>query len=412
MSLSAEILAIGDELVHGNVVDTNSAWLATELAGLGLPVTQISVIGDGLDEMVQAMRLACERSDVVVVTGGLGPTDDDRTRLAAAELSGEPLRFDESSWRHIRTVLKIYTKEGRPIPTSNRRQAEFPTGARVLQNDWGSAPGFALEVGTCTLYALPGVPREMKAMFRAHLGPALRKRSDLTLHNHCLQVVGCREADLSERLSEFMVEGQACKVGITASRGQLTVRVLGLDGTKVAATADAIRPLLGEHLVYEGDHSLEEEVGRRLIERGVTLALAESCTGGLLSAALTEVSGISSVFLAGFVTYSDAAKIRDLGVDPGLLAEHGAVSESVAGAMAQGAATRSGARLALSVTGIAGPGGGTDDKPVGTVYFGLHLDGETRVFERRFGDLGRSLLRRRMVREGLVQLHRTLARIG
>lgn len=411
MSLGAEILAIGEELVQGKVVDTNSAWLATQLADVGLPVTRISVVGDGEKELCRAMRAACERSDVVVATGGLGPTEDDRTRRAAAALCGEPLRFDEPSWRHIQDVLKVYTQEGRAIPASNRHQAEFPESARVLRNDSGSAPGFAVEVLACTLYALPGVPREMHAMWEAHLRPELRALGGKRLYSHDLHVVGCREADLGESLAEFMREGLATGVGLTASRGQLTVRVTGHDPAVVASTAAAIRPLLGEYLIYEGDHGLEQEVGQQLIDREVTVSLAESCTGGLLAAALTEVPGISSVFLAGFVTYTAAAKMRELGVDAGLLAEHGEVSEPVAGAMAEGAVRKSGARVGVAITGIAGPAGGCSQKPVGTVCFGIHLDGETLTFERRFGDLGRELLRQRAVREGLVRLHRSLARM-
>jgi len=411
VTLSAEVLAIGDELVYGRSVDTNSAWLARRLADLGLPVVQISVVGDGEEYLRRAISTACQRSDIVVVTGGLGPTEDDRTRRVVAKVCGEPLRFDEASWRDIQTVLKVYTQQGRAIPVSNRLQAEFPESAQVLKNDCGSAPGFFVEVGGCTLYALPGVPREMYAMWDAHVQPILRTRSDQQVHAHNLHVVGYREADLGERLQDFMIEGQAVKVGITASRGQLTIRILGFDRGLVDSAATAIRPLLGEHLIYEGEHSLEEEVGRQLIKHGVTIALAESCTGGLMAAALTEIPGISSVFLAGFVTYSEQAKSRDLGVDAAILTEHGVVSESVAAAMARGAATKSGARLAISVTGIAGPDGGTPEQPVGTVCFGLYFDGETSTLERRFGDLGRELLRQRSVREGLVWLCRTLARI-
>ena len=412
MTLTAEVLAVGDELVHGKVVDTNSAWLASRLGEIGWRVARICVIGDGEEALCQAMRAACERSDVVVMTGGLGPTEDDRTRRAAAALCGEPLRFDEPSWAHIQQILRVYTEEGRPIPASNRLQAECPQSACVLQNAWGSAPGFSVQVHGCTLYALPGVPREMHAMWTRHLQPVLLKRGQGRCHTHNLHAVGCREADLGERLVEFMREGQSTQVGLTASRGQLTVRVSGFDLADVESTADAIRPLLGEHLVYEGEHGLEQEVARRLIDRGVTVSLAESCTGGQLASALIDVAGISSVFLAGFVTYSPESKVRELGVAPGLLEEHGVVSEAVAGAMAQGVATRSGSRIGVSVTGIAGPGGGSEDNPVGTVCIGVHADGETVTLRRCYGDLGRALLRQRAVREALVQLLRTLARIG
>jgi nicotinamide-nucleotide amidase len=409
MTQRVEILAIGDELVHGRIRDTNSAWLANALALVGLEVARISVVGDGEAELVAALTGACERSDIVIATGGLGPTEDDRTRRAAARAAGVELAFDEAAWQQVLAVFRGYAPQ-RDVPPSNRRQAEFPRGARVLRNRWGSAPGFALTIKGCTFYALPGVPRELWAMWAAHLEPELAASGDASLRGHSLHAVGCPEALLGEALAEFMSEGGPTRVGITASGGQLTVRVVGAEWSVVQGVAASIRLRIGEFLVYEGDHSLAEEVVHKLIESGVTLALAESCTGGLLAAELTEVPGISAVLLAGFVTYSDAAKVRDLGVDAALLETHGAVSVEVAEAMALGAARRTGARAAVSITGIAGPGGGTAEKPVGTLCFGLCLDGLTETVECRLGNLGRGLLRQRTVREALVRLHRMVLR--
>ena len=414
---TVEVLAIGDELVQGKTVDTNSAWLANELAAVGLWNRRVTVVGDSAEALADAMRLACERADIVIATGGLGPTEDDRSRQVAAAVAGVGIRFDEASWRDVQAVLKRYSRS-RPdvppsnVPRSNRRQAEFPEGARVLRNEWGTAPGFALEISGAVLYVLPGVPREMREMFRARVLPEIREQAEAPVVSHCLQVYGCREAELGEWLEEFMVEGGDVQVGVTASRTQITVRLVSTDSDALARTAAAIRPRLGEYLIYEGDHSLAAEVGRRLLATGTTFAAAESCTGGLLAAELTELPGISSVFLAGFVTYSNAAKQRDVGVPEGLLVEHGAVSEPVAAAMAAGAAARAGARAAVAITGVAGPDGGTEAKPVGTVCFGLHLDGETTTWRRQFGHPGRELVRQRSVREVLTRLLQSLPEKG
>lgn len=407
-SRQAEVLAIGDELVRGDVVDTNSAWIARSLSQLGVDVQRVTVVGDGITELADAISVACNRTDLVIATGGLGPTDDDRTREAAALAGGVELYFDEAAWRDIEEVIAAIGNRGdRQLPKSNQRQATFPRGSRVLTNSWGTAPGFAQRIGSATLFALPGVPREMKEMWRAMLQPELESDVREQFVSWRLHVIGLREAELGERISEFMAEGLDPQVGITASQGQLTVRIIGLREHAVQETAAVLRPLIGRKLIYEGHHSLAEEVGRRLIEAGTTLTLAESCTGGMLAAALTEVPGISGVLRAGFVTYSDEAKVRDLGVSEVLLAEHGAVSKEVAVAMAEGAAQRTGTDLAVAITGIAGPEGGTVEKPVGTVCFALAGAGRTLTVERQFTDLGREFVRRRSVLEALVLIMRT-----
>lgn len=410
MSPRAEVVASGDELLHGAALDTNSKYIAAELEACGVAVQRFLVLGDEPQELKLGLAEACARSDVVVLTGGLGPTLDDRTRDVVAELCGAPLRFHEESWQQIQHLLG---SRGRPVPESNRRQAMLPGTAEPLANPIGTAPGFRIAIGKGTLFALPGVPREMHRMLADHVLPFVRSLPDCRpTAAHYLRVVGPSEALLGERLERWMAPGRDPAVGITASYGMLTVRVVatGRDCEHARGeclrTAAELRPVVAEWIVAEGTEDLAVQVGQLLIENGITTALAESCTGGLLSAHLTSVPGISAVFLGSFVTYADAAKVNQLGVDPALLAGHGAVSEPVAAAMALGAARALSARLGLAITGIAGPGGGSREKPVGTVCFGLCRDGKNSAWTVRIPDFGREFVRERAVVEALVALLR------
>lgn len=410
MSGHAEILAIGDELVHGALLDTNSRWLTQVLEQSGVPVRRFTVVGDDPDDLQDAMQRACERAGLVVATGGLGPTLDDRTRDVAAVLAGGEMWFDAHSWQRIVDWLG---RRRRPVPDSNRRQAMFPAGAVVLDNDFGTAPGFRLRLGQAELFAFPGVPREMQGMVQQHLLPFVRALPGArpTAH-HNLYVAGPSEALLGERIEAFMAPGASPAVGITASSGLLTIRIVaaGQDaGAVCAATAAALRPLVREWLLGEGDLELPEHTAQALLASGTTLALAESCTGGMVAEKLTGHAGISSVFRGGVVAYANAAKQDLLGVDAGMLAAHGAVSEPVALAMARGAAERLGADLGLAVTGIAGPGGGSPEKPVGTVCFGQWWQGAGRAWTLRIPDLGRDFIRQRATVEVLAAILRAVA---
>lgn len=409
-----EVLAIGDELVHGFGVDTNSAHIARELEVMGFEVRGFTVVSDEPVALLDAIRRACARSAVVVATGGIGPTEDDRTRAAAAAAAGTDLVFDDGSWEHIE---KLFAARALHVPERNRVQAYLPRGAEVLQNDWGTAPGFAIEIEGALLFALPGVPREMKEMLAARVLPRIRDRlgAEGAFAFHELRVVGLHEAELGDRLAAMMAAERNPRVGITAHFGVLTVRVAAYGGSPAAACelcnqdAALLRPLLGEHLIYEGSIPIEQRAGEVLIETGTTIALAESCTGGLVASELTGVPGISEVLLAGYVTYGNVAKMRDLAVPETLLEQHGAVSVEVAAAMAEGVAQRTGARLGVSVTGIAGPGGGVPEKPVGTVCFGVSLDGETSSWRRQIPDLGRRFVQHRAAVEVFAAI---LQRLG
>jgi len=407
-SLAAEVISIGDELLHAGLIDTNSSYIAGQLEQVGLAVLRFTVVGDEPDPLQEAIETACRRADVVVLTGGLGPTLDDRTRDVVAAAIGEPLRFDEQSWREILAWFAVFK---RPMPDSNRRQAELPRSATALRNSSGTAPGFMVRLHRAHLFALPGVPREMKGMLDEHVLPFARKLTGLRPRAQaCLRVLGPSEAMLGDRLKGFMQPGQNPLCGITASGGMLTVRLVATAESADAAvalcerTAAEIRPLLGDWLFVEGLESVPELVLARLAAEQRTVAFAESCTGGLCAARLTDLPGSSAVLMGGVVAYSNAAKRELLGVGQDLLEAHGAVSEPVAKAMAEGACQRFAADVAVATTGIAGPGGGTESKPVGTVCFALARRSpsgsvDSKAWTVPIPALGRAFIRDRAVFE-------------
>jgi len=407
-TLRAEIISIGDELVHAGLVDTNSSYISQQLGALGVAVQRFTVVGDGPDDLQDAIAGACRRADVVIASGGLGPTLDDRTREVVAKVLQEPLRFDDDSWQQ---VLAWFARHIRTVPDSNRRQAELPQSATALANSVGTAPGFRVTVHGAELFVLPGVPREMKVLLADHVLPALQHLGALQpTAQACLRVMGPSEALLGERLGEFMLPGRNPAVGITASGGMLSVRLVGTADSEATAatlceqTAAELRPMLGEWLFAEGLKEVPELVLERLVGQQRTIAFAESCTGGLCAARLTDLPGSSQAFQGGVVAYSNAAKLELLGVPKALLEEHGAVSEPVAAAMAAGARERFSADCAIATTGIAGPAGGTDDKPVGTVCFALATaddsgSTDSKAWMVRIPDLGRLSVRNRAVYE-------------
>ncbi len=410
----AEVLAIGDELVHGSGIDTNSAWLSRRIEALGIALPRFTVVGDDQRELEDALREACARADLVLTTGGLGPTEDDRTRHALAAAKGVELAFDERSWEWIRAY---FAQRGRRLLDDNRRQALVPAGAEPLENRWGTAPGIRIEIGNALVFSLPGVPSEMRAMFEGHVVPAIEARfgGELApLAHHTLRVLGPTEAALGARLEDLMRPGGAAEVGITAHFGMLSVRIAARGADPAAAAARAtevaaiVRARVAEELVYEGDESLQERVVHELCARGATLATAESCTGGMVAKMLTDVAGSSAVFPGGFVTYSNARKQEDLGVPAAVLEESGAVSEPVARAMAEGVLRRVRADLAVAITGIAGPDGGSEEKPVGTVWFGICAGGETVAWRRQIPPIGRAFVRERAAFEALAAVLRWL----
>lgn len=374
--MPAEIVSIGTELVSGQSLDTNSRWLAGELASAGIDTGWHSTIGDDFDVNVAAFRTALARAEFIVVTGGLGPTRDDLTREVLAALAGVPLELHEDSLRRIEAMFRL---RNRPFPERNRVQALFPVGAEPIPNERGTAPGIWFEVGGKPIVCMPGVPVEMKGMWAASVLPRLKERfgGGRCIVFRILKTFGEGESHIEQQLGDLIRRGRTPEVGITASEATISLRIKGEGPTPEAAWASTepdasfIRATLGDLVYGEGEAELHEVVGRLLIERGKSLSTAESCTGGLLGKLMTDLPGISSVYPGGVVSYANAAKSDLLGVDPAILERHGAVSPETAAAMAEGCRRRFGTDFALSITGIAGPDGGTKEKPVGLVHVAL-----------------------------------------
>ena len=390
--MNLELINTGSELMLGRVLNTHQQWLCRQLADLGYVVNRQVGVADTAADIEQAVREALGRADFIITTGGLGPTSDDITRDRIAALLGRKLSEDPAIVAHVEG---FFAQRKRPMPASARVQAMVPEGALVLANAHGTAPGLALHVSpnpfradgkASWLVMLPGPPRELRPMFTNQVAPLLKAKLPLDGDFVCrtLRTVGIGESFLEERiagpLEPLMDSGM--ELGYCAHTGAVDVRFVARGCGAEAVVAEAaclVYVLAGEHIFGEGDDELEQVLVRRLTERRQTLALAESCTGGFIANRLTNVPGVSAVFLAGLVTYSDAAKEQFLGVRAETLATHGAVSEAVAREMAEGARARTGADFALAVTGIAGPGGGTAEKPVGTVFIALASAGGTKV---------------------------------
>jgi nicotinamide-nucleotide amidase len=390
--MNTEIINTGSELMLGRVLNTHQQWLCRQLADRGYFVSRQVAVADTGHEIQQAVRESLGRADLIIVTGGLGPTSDDVTRDLIAELLGRKLQADPVI---VAQIENFFAVRKRPMPLRSTLQAMVPEGAIVLQNAHGTAPGLAMEVrpnpfrpdGRLSwLIMLPGPPRELRPMFVNQVGPLLANQLPLAVEFACrtLKTTGIGESFVEERIDGPLkhLTSAGMELGYCARIGEVDVRFVahGCGAEQTVAEAERIvRAEMGKNIFGTGDDLLEEVVVRLLTERKETLALAESCTGGGIANAITNVPGASAVLLAGWVTYSNEAKQRFLGVRPETLAVHGAVSEPTAREMAEGARARIGADYALAVTGIAGPGGGSEAKPVGTVFVALATSSRTVV---------------------------------
>ena len=367
--MTAEIICVGTELLLGDIVNTNAQFLSRELAELGISVLHQHVIGDNPDRLRELVSQAKSRSELLVFSGGLGPTQDDLTKETVARAFGDPLRFDEEEWQKI---LTFFARTNRTPTPNNRKQAMVPTHGRKLPNAHGTAPGAWFEADGCIAVLMPGVPREMKAMWAEQIRPVLLERQNCTIHSKTLRVLGGESSIASKAAGLFESDNPTAAIYCKIGESEIRVTARAATEAEAEAACDAriqqFRRILGPNAYDVDVPGLEYTVVHALQAKGLHAATAESCTGGLVAQMLTNVPGSSEVFSYGFVTYAEEAKSRLLGVDSALMERYNVVSGPVAVAMAYGALHASGADLAVGITGIAGPGGAQPGKPVGTVY--------------------------------------------
>ena len=380
--MKAEILSVGTEILLGDIVNTNSQYLSKRLADLGISVYNQSVVGDNPKRLLEAYNLAFSRADLVITTGGLGPTKDDLTKEVAFEYFGKQSVVHEPSLKIIEGYFKDRNK---PMVESNKKQAYFPVDAVVLPNNNGTAPGCIIEENQKIVALLPGPPWEMKPMFEEAVVPYLQKFQQGILVSKVLRVIGVGESSAEKMIEDIMDNQTNPTVAPYAKAGEMTFRITAKastydEGIKLMEPMETeIRSRLGNNIYGEGNITLEDVVGEMLVNKKLTIATAESCTGGMVASSLINYPGISSAFIEGAVTYSNDAKINRLGVKKETLDKYGAVSSEIAAEMAQGIAKTAGTSIGLSTTGIAGPGGGSDEKPVGLVYVGLYMKGKVKT---------------------------------
>jgi nicotinamide-nucleotide amidase len=373
--LNAEIIAVGSEMLTPYRVDTNSLWLTEHLNALGIEVKLKIIVGDDHARLEETVRDGLKRSEVIIATGGLGPTEDDITRNVFARVLGRQLQLHEPTLERIKAR---FAARGYQMPENNSRQAMVPEGATILENEKGTAPGLLMTEKTCTIVLLPGPPREMKPMFTNSVMPVLRQQTGGTLiRRRMIGTFGLSESGVDEIAAPIYLKYTNPATTILADRGMIELHLAAQASSEeegerlLDELATPLVEALNPHVFTARGEALEEVVGALLKSRGDTLAVAESCTGGLLAGRITDVAGSSEYFRTSVVAYANEAKIDLLGVPVELIVAHGAVSAEVAEAMAEGIRRRAGTTLGLSITGIAGPGGGTAEKPVGLVYIGL-----------------------------------------
>ncbi len=411
--MTAELIAVGTEILLGEIVDTNSAYLSRRLADIGIDVFYHHTVGDNLQRLAELIRQCRSRSDIIVMAGGLGPTDDDITRQALAEATGRRLvRYPQAEKR----LREFFAARGRPLTPNNLRQAEAPEGAELLENSVGTAPGIYLEHEGRIYIALPGPPSELQPMWQSHVEPRLRELArraggGLALYTATFRLIDIGESQVAHELRDLIAAQTDPTIALYASVGEVRIRL----ATKARTDAEArekfepieaeIRRRLGQYIYADADKPLEAVVGEILAERGETVAVAESCTGGLIGHRITEIPGASRYFVADFVTYANEAKISVLGVPEQVIAEHGAVSEQCARAMAEGARQRAQSTYAVATTGIAGPTGGTPQKPVGTVFIAVAGPRGT-VVQKFFWPTSRQVFKQRVATMALNMLRK------
>ena len=377
--MKAEIITVGTEILLGDILNTNCRYLSRELAAMGIEMYYQITVGDNEERLLKTLKESLNRSDIVICTGGLGPTEDDITKEVCAKYFGYKLELHKPS---LDAMIERFKHMNRVPTKNNEKQAYFPKEAYILKNDNGTAPGCIMEKEGKMIVVLPGPPREMESMFENYVKPYLSKLTDDVIESEVLRIIGVGESKVENDILDI-IDSQTNPTIATYAKGyectlRITAKAKSVEEAKelIKPMSDEMKRRFGQSLYATGETSIEEVVAKMLVENNLKIAVAESCTGGMVSASLINYPGISSVFMEGCVTYSNEAKMKSLGVKKETLDVYGAVSDKCAKEMASGVAARYNTNVGIATTGIAGPGGGTDEKPVGLVYFGIYINGK------------------------------------
>lgn len=412
--MNAEVITIGTELLLGQILDTNALYLGKKLAGAGVNLYFKTTAGDNIERVVSVLSAACKRADLIIITGGLGPTVDDITREAVAKFTGRPLELDKTALAKIKGLFK---SRGITMTENNKLQAYMPRGAVSVENNNGTAPGFILEIGPKIIAVMPGVPAEMYPMMENSIMPYIIKKMGGAVEvivSKSLKVVGLGESKVDDMIQDLFKHSKNPTIGVYAHVNEVQIRLTSKAPTQEEAfkLIDALKKQvyerLGENIYGEDEETLEGKIAALMFEKKLTVSAAESCTAGIVAYRLTNVPGSSAYFSGGINAYSNEVKTRVLGVSSGILEKYGAVSPECAKAMALSAAKMFNTDCAISVTGIAGPGGGTIEKPVGLVYIGINIRGFVSVHKLNFPGF-RENIRLRSAQTALYQFYRGIA---
>ena len=412
--MKTAILTVGTEILFGQIVNPNAAYLSRELNNLGFDVMYHYSVGDNPKRLLELIHLAFRDCDMIITTGGLGPTQDDLTKETIAKAMGERIVVSDMAMEALKSH---YRKSERPMTENNLKQAYMPESAEVLPNDQGTAPGFWLEKDGKIIVSMPGPPREMTNMFSKEVMPRLRSLQDSVIHYRILRTFGLGESKMETVLLPLIDEQTDPTIATYAKEGECSLRIASKRATLQEAKkavddmSQRVMDIIGEYVYSQDNEDLKDVVGRLLISKNITVSCAESCTGGLFAGTLTDIPGISCVFDRGIVTYSNKAKMEELGVKEETLETFGAVSSQTAAEMAQGLAEKTGSDLCISVTGIAGPDGGSLRKPVGTAYVGIRWKGNTEIIKIQRRNVNRKWNRNYAVLSMLYEIYKRISAI-
>ncbi len=409
--MNCTIISVGTEILFGQIVNTNTVYLSQELQNLGFNVLYHSTVGDNPYRLEKMIRESIEDADLIITTGGLGPTQDDLTKETIAKAMGEKLIRHQESYDRLEA---FFSKINREMTSNNIKQADMPKNGIALTNDFGTAPGVYIEKNKKIVIALPGPPREMKPMFENYVLPLLKEKSQHVIHSRILRFFGIGESSLESKLEDLVSNQTDPTLATYAKEGEVTLRITSKRETlneaekAVNDMIEQVKPILDYYIYSTTNKELNEVVVEKLIEKNMHVSVAESCTGGMLASRFVDVAGVSKVFNRGFVTYSNEAKKDILNVQPQTLDQFGAVSEETAIEMVNGLYSKTNDDVCIAITGIAGPHGGTEEKPVGLVYIAFKIKGETICKSYDFGSFNRQSIRNRVVLTALGVLNKKL----